>query len=340
MNVASALTLRFKASALSALVLAITAPVSPAADWQPTAQVELIVPAGPSGGADQMARYLQGIVAKHGLMAQPLIVVNKSGGAGAEGFLAVKEAKGDPHKLVITLSNLFTAPLAQGAPFNWKDLTPVAMLALDQFVLWVNAESPYTTAGEYLAAAKAAGANRFRMGGTGSKQEDQIITSAMERAAGVKFKYQSFKSGGDVALQLAGKHIESSVNNPIEAVTRWRAGKLRPLCVFDNARMQYRKRITENQTWYDIPTCREAGISFDYVMLRGIFMPGGVSPQQVGYYVNLLRKARETAEWSKFMEDGAFKQTFMAGAEYAGWLEKAEAMHLELVREAGFLARP
>src|SRR6185369_6931432 len=114
-----------------------------------------IIPAGTGGGADQMARAIQGIVAKHGLMKQSMVVVNKSGGAGAEGFLDVKNAKGDPHKVVITLSNLFTTPLATGVPFNWKDLTPVSMLALDEFVLWVNAESPYKTTQEYVAALKA-----------------------------------------------------------------------------------------------------------------------------------------------------------------------------------------
>ena len=113
--------------------------------WEPTKPVEFVVPAGTGGGADQMARFLQGVVAKHNLMKQPFVVVNKSGGAGAEGFLDVKGAKGDPHKIIITLSNLFTTPLATGVPFNWKDLTPVAMLALDEFVLWVNAESPYKT---------------------------------------------------------------------------------------------------------------------------------------------------------------------------------------------------
>ena len=118
---------------------------APAA-WEPTKPVEFIVPAGTGGGADQMARFLQGVIAKHNLSKQPFIVVNKSGGAGAEGFLDVKGAKGDPHKIIITLSNLFTTPLATGVPFNWKDLTPVAMLALDEFVLWVNAETPYKTA--------------------------------------------------------------------------------------------------------------------------------------------------------------------------------------------------
>src|SRR5215470_15910944 len=114
--------------------------------WEPTKPVEFIVPAGTGGGADQMARMLQGVITKNNLMKQPMIVVNKSGGAGAEGFLAMKEAKGDPNKIIITLSNLFTTPLATGVPFNWKDLTPVAMLALDQFVLWVNAETPNKSA--------------------------------------------------------------------------------------------------------------------------------------------------------------------------------------------------
>ena len=75
------------------------------------------------------------------------------------------------------------------------------------------------------------------MGGTGSKQEDQIITVAIEKSAGVKFLHVPFKGGGDVAVQLVGKHVDSSVNNPIEAVAQWRAGKLRPLCVFDDERM-------------------------------------------------------------------------------------------------------
>ena len=106
--------------------------------WVPSKNVEFIVPAGTGGGADQMARFLQGIVTKHKLMDQPLVIINKSGGAGAEGFLDVKGSRPDGHKIIITLSNLFTTPLATGVPFNWKDLTPVSMLALDEFVLWGN----------------------------------------------------------------------------------------------------------------------------------------------------------------------------------------------------------
>ena len=309
------------------------------AAWEPTKPVEFVVPAGTGGGADQMARFIQGVVIKHKLMSQPMIVVNKAGGAGAEGFLDIKGAKGDPHKIVITLSNLFTTPMATGVPFNWKDMTPVSMLALDQFVLWVNADTPYKTAKEYIAAVKAAGPSKMKMGGTGSKQEDQIITVAIEKATGTKFIYVPFQGGGAVAVQLVGKHIDSTVNNPIEAVAQWRAGSLRALCVFDDKRMSYKAKVTDTMAWSDIPTCMESGIPMDYQMLRGIFMPAGVTADQRAYYVELMRKIRATPDWIDFMEKGAFNQTTMSGAEYEKWVAAAEATHLGLMKEAGFMAK-
>jgi len=308
------------------------------ASWEPTKSVEFVVPAGTGGGADQMARFIQGVVAKGNLMKQPLIVVNKGGGAGAEGFLEVKSAKGDPHKIIITLSNLFTTPMATGVPFNWKDLTPVSMMALDQFVLWVNAESPYKTAKEYIEAVRKAGPNKFKMGGTGSRQEDQIITVAIEKQTGIKFTYIPFKGGGDVAVQLVGKHIDSSVNNPIEAVAQWRGGKLRPLCVFDDERMPYKQKVTDTMSWYDIPPCKQAGIDVDYLMLRGIFMAPGVTEDQKVFYVNLMKKVRQTPEWKDFMEKGAFNTTTLMGDDYRTWVGKEEQRHLQLMKEAGFLA--
>jgi putative tricarboxylic transport membrane protein len=157
------------------------APVTAQAQFQPTRPVEFIVPAGTGGGADLMARTIQGIVTKHNLMKQSMVVVNKAGGAGGEGFLDIKNSKANPHKLVISLSNLFTTPLATGIPFSWKDMTPVAMLALDEFVLWVNADSPYKTVAELVTAMKAAPAGQFKMGGTGSKQEDRSSRSPSRR---------------------------------------------------------------------------------------------------------------------------------------------------------------
>jgi tripartite-type tricarboxylate transporter receptor subunit TctC len=329
----SAKSFRWGLSLLACLVSAA------AGAWEPTKPVELVVPAGTGGGADQMARFIQGVVAKHNLMKQPLIVVNKSGGAGAEGFLDVKGDKGNPHKIVITLSNLFTTPLATGVPFNWRDLTPVQMLALDQFVLWVNEEAPYKTAKAYMDAVKAGPDKAMKMGGTGSKQEDQIITVLIEKAAGKKLIYIPYKGGGEVAVQLVGKHVDSTVNNPIEAESHWRAGKLRALCVFDKSPMPYKTKLTATQAWSDIPTCASAGLPVDYLMLRGIFMPPGVSADQVQFYLDLFKKMRALPEWQEFMDKGAFNTTALTGDAFFDWLGKNEQMHRVLMKEAGFLAQ-
>src|SRR5499425_3251696 len=302
------------------------------AAWEPTKPIEFIVPAGTGGGADQMARLIAGIAEKHKLSPRPLIVVNKSGGAGAEGFLHVKGKRGDPHTIIITLSNIFTTPLHTGIPFSWKDMTPVARMALDEFILWVNADTPYKAAAEYVAAVKTKG-GAMKMGGTGSAQEDQIITIQLEQALGIKFTYVPFKGGGEVCVNLVGKHVDSTVNNPIECVSHWKAGRVRPLAVFDTARMS----VPE---WKDIPTIKEAlGVEVNYLMLRGIFGAPGMPKDAVDWYVAFLRKVTETPEWKKYMDDGALKPAFATGAEYVKWVEENEQLHKDLMTKGGLLKK-
>jgi len=307
-----------------------------AAAWEPTKQIEFVVPAGTGGGADQMARLIAGLSDKHKLSPRPIIVVNKAGGAGAEGFLDVKGKKGDPHTIIITLSNLFTTPLHTGVPFSWKDLTPVARLALDQFILWVNAETPYMTAKDYIAAVKenAGKPTQKKMGGTGSAQEDQIITIQIQQAIdGTKFTYVPFKGGGEVCVNLVGKHVDSTVNNPIECASHWKAKRVRPLAVFDTERIP----VAE---WKDIPTVKEAlGVDIHYLMLRGIFGPPNMPKEAVDWYVGFLKKVTETPEWKKYMDEGALKPAFASGDEYTKWVEENEKLHRELMAKGGLLKK-
>ena len=303
--------------------------------WEPTKPIEFVIPAGTGGGADQMARLISGIAEKHKLSPRPLIAVNKSGGAGAEGFLHVKEKKGDPHVIIITLSNLFTTPLHTGVPFNWKDLTPLARLALDQFILWVNEEAPYKTAKDYIDAVKAhsGGPNRMNMGGSRSSQEDQIITIQLEQNLGVKFTYVPFKGGGEVCVNLVGKHIDSTVNNPAECVSHWRAARVRPLAVFDSA------RIAEGD-WKAIPTVKEAlGTDIQYLMLRGIFGAPGIAKEAVAWHTNFLKKVYDTADFKKYLSEGALKPAFSTGPEYVKWVDENEKLHRELMAKEGLLKK-
>jgi tripartite-type tricarboxylate transporter receptor subunit TctC len=316
-------------------VLATAGAVAPGgvSAWEPTKPIEFVIPAGTGGGADQMARLIVAVAEKNNLSPQPIAAVNKSGGAGAEGFLYVKGKQGDAHTIIITLSNLFTTPLHTGVPFNWKELTPVARIALDNFILWVNAETPYKTAKEYLAAVKerSGGENRMKMAGTGSAQEDQIITIQLEQALGVKFTYVPFKGGGEVCVNLVGGHVDSTVNNPIECAGHWKAGRVRPLAVFDAARIP-------DPDWKDIPTVKEAlGANISYNMLRGIFGPPGMPKEAVDWYVAFLKKVYETPEFKKYLSDGALKPAFATGGEYVKWVEQAEGLHKDLMAKGGLL---
>ncbi len=315
-----------------ASVLIAGAPCVAQAAWEPTKPVEFVIPAGTGGGADQMARLIAGLAEKHKLSPRPLIVVNKSGGAGAEGFLHVKGKKGDAHTIIITLSNLFTTPLHTGVPFNWKDLTPVARIALDEFILWVNAETPYKTAKEYLAAVKEKN-GAMKMGGTGSAQEDQIITIQIEQALGVKFIYVPFKGGGEVCVNLVGKHVDSTVNNPIECVSHWKAGRVRPLAVFDSARIP----VPE---WKDIPTGKEAlNTDITYLMLRGIFGPPDMPAEAMAWYQDFLKKVTATPEFKDYMQQGALRPAWLVGPEFNTWLGREEQVHRDLMSKGGLLKK-
>ncbi|HEY6104975.1 MAG TPA: tripartite tricarboxylate transporter substrate-binding protein, partial [Anaeromyxobacteraceae bacterium] len=193
----------------------------------------------------------------------------------------------------------------------------------------------YQTAKEYLAVVKArsGGGDRMKMGGTGSAQEDQIITIQLEQALGVKFTYVPFKGGGEVCVNLVGGHVDSTVNNPIECVSHWKAGRVRPLAVFDTARIPQAE-------WKDIPTVKEAlGVDVQYQMLRGIFGAPGMPKEAVDWYVAFLKKVYETPDFQKYLADGALKPAFASGPEYVTWVEQNEGLHRDLMAKGGLLPK-
>lgn len=306
--------------------------------WEPTKPVEIVVPFSAGGATDQMARSIQGIITKHKLMKQAIVVQNKAGASGAEGLLDMKASTGDPHKIVASSSGLYTVPLATGLPFNWRDLTPIAMVAQDQFILWVNSDSPYKTPAEYLAEVKKT-PDTLKMGGTSSKREDHMITAMIEKKAGVKFTYIPYKGGGEAATQLSGKHIDSNINNPSESVGQWRAGQHRALCLFSDTRSSYKEKVSDTQSWSDVPTCKEQGLDVQYEMLRVFLLPGKVPADAVKFYEDLFQKVVATPEWKAYVEKNALKPTVAVGPALKDFLEKDEKAHKEIMAAAGFMAK-
>jgi putative tricarboxylic transport membrane protein len=321
------------AAAVAAIPFVAVAPASAA--WEPTKPVEIVVAAGAGGASDQMARMMQAAIQKNKLMKQPMVVSLKGGASGAEALMYMKNGEGDANRVLIAYSLIYMLPISAKIPFNWRELTPVAVVALDQFVLWDNTTLPQATVKDFIAAAKSANPP-FKMGGTGSRREDQVLSVFIEKRTGVKFAYLPYKSGGEAATQLVGNHTQSNVNNPSENLEVWRAGQVRALCVFDKERIQYKAKVTDKQSWHDIPTCKEEGLDVQYLMLRAMFLPGKVSADQKAFYVDLFKKVSQTADFKDYMEKQALKPIFLTGDAMQKFLEEDDTLNKNLMIEAGF----
>jgi tripartite-type tricarboxylate transporter receptor subunit TctC len=310
-----------------------------AADWQPNRPVEFVVASGAGGGTDIFARTVQSIVVKYNLMPQPIVVLNKGGGSGAEGFVYVKSAVGDPHKMVFGTNNEWILPMAAKVAWKFEELSPVAAMALDEFLLWARPNAPWKTAQDYVADAKKR-PGELKMGGSQSKDTDQLLTRLFEKAAGIKLTYLPFKSGGEAAVQLAGGHIDSNTNNPAENVGQWKGGGAAPLCVFSKSRLAAGAKVTQTMAWSDIPTCKEQGVAIDeYKMPRDVFLPAGVPEGAVSFYAQMMKKVSETPEWAEYITRTSQTPHYMGPQELKAFIKADEARARKIYEEEGWLVK-
>ena len=114
---------------------------------------------------------------------------------------------------------------------------------------------------------------------------------------------------------------------------------MRALCVFDKERIAYATKVTDTQSWHDIPNCKEQGLDVEYLILRAILLPGKVTPEQQAFYVELFQKAVQTPEYKDYMEKQALKPIFLTGKDMVEFLEEDDKLNTSLMTEAGFVAK-
>lgn len=305
-------SLRPHLTATAVLMLAAAGGAS-AAEWKPNRPVEFVVTAGPGGGTDQFARVVQVVIQKHKLMSAPVIVSNKGGGAGSEAMIDLQSSAGDPHKLVFSTNLAYLMPMITKVGYKIENMTPVAIMAADEFILWSNAGAPYKSAKDLIDAARTKPGS-IKVGGAQSKDTDHILTRQIEMLTGTKMVYVPFKSGGEVAAQLSGGHVDANVNNPSENISHWRAGKVQPLCVFAKQRLDIKDKVRGDKGFGDIPTCSESGIAIDsFNMPRTVWAAGKLQPEQVKFYEDLMRQVREKPEFKEWLARGLQTDLFLEG---------------------------
>jgi tripartite-type tricarboxylate transporter receptor subunit TctC len=305
--------------------------------WQPTKPVEFVVTSGAGGGTDNFARMIQSIITTNKLIDQPIVVVNKGGGSGAEGYIHGKAGKGDPHRVIFGTNNAYLLPYVAKLGYKFSDLTPVAALALDEFLIWVNGNSPYNDAKAYIDAVKAKPGS-FKMAGSQSKDTDQTLTAMIQDATGAKWIYVPFQGGGAAATQLAGGHVDSNTNNPNENIGQWKAGQVKPLCVFSPVRLAKGEPVHNGKGWGDIPTCKEAGLPLEsFQMPRTVWLPAEVPADAVGFYADVMEKVSKTPEWAEFVARTAQTARFMKGKELTDFVAKDEAANAKVFKDEGWV---
>ncbi|MDJ0744778.1 MAG: tripartite tricarboxylate transporter substrate binding protein [Xenococcaceae cyanobacterium MO_167.B27] len=295
-------------------------------DWEPKKPIEFVIMAGKGGGADKMARLMQTIVQKHNLASKPLVPLNKGGGSGAEALQYLKSKEGDNYTIMVTLNSFYTTPLRQpNLNVDISTFTPIARMAEDTFLLWVNKDSGITNFDEFVAAAKEAD-KEWLMAGTGKGQEDEILTNFLNSNYDLDMTYIPLKGGGDVAKQLAGKQVNSTVNNPSEALGFYEEGSFVPVASFTANRLEQ---------FPDTPTFEEMGQDFSYFMQRSVVGAPGMSPEAQAYYQNVFEQVYQTPEWQEYMKSKSLKGEFITGSNLESYWMNQEEKHKELLKNTG-----
>ena len=298
------------------------------AAWKPNKPIQFVIMAGKGGGADKMARLLQSVIEKNKWSSKPLTPINKPGGSGAEALVHLKSARDPNHTIMVTLNSFYTTPMRQ--PKLGVDIstyTPIARMAEDTFLLWVHKDSGIKNIKDFVAAAKKSDKN-WVMAGTGKLQEDQLLTDFLNASYGLNMKYVPYKGGGKVAKQLAGKHANSTVNNPSEQEGFYAAGTTVPIAAFTPDRLEMFPKS---------PTFKELGKDFVYFMQRSVVGAPGMSKDAAKYYQSLFKKVFDSPEWAKYRKKKSLRGAFLSGDDLMAYWKKERSIHKVMLQKMGAL---
>ena len=305
---------------IKVLLISLSAPSMAHAQWVPTKPVQFIVMAGKGGGADKATRFLVDVITKNKLAPVAFEVINMPGGSGTEALAALKKRSGDPHVLLFTLNSFYTTPIDHPElGIDVLTFAPIARMAEDVFLLWVNSSrSDVTTIDEFVKAARAKGKN-WIMAGTGTGAEDNLLTDFLNAQYGLQMTYQDKGGGGEVAKELAEKRADSTVNNPSEQDEFYPKGITKPLLAFTPARLPE----------YPVqPTLRETGMDFTYFMQRSVVGAPGLKPAEFEYWSKLFRNLFDSADWKVYSKKNSLRGDFLTGPQLVSYWQAEREKHV------------
>jgi putative tricarboxylic transport membrane protein len=299
--------------ALHAIVAASALAAVPAlAQTYPARSIEVTVHTSAGSGGDVVSRAVAEIIRREKLLPQPLQVVNRVGGSGALAFNYFKTRRGDPYSLLSVTGTILAMAYRPDMNIGLENYTPVALMVIDPQTVMVPANSPYKTFKDLIEAARKSPdtlvAATTSVVGTG-----RMVVHLMEKAVpGAKFRFVTFKGGGDAMTATAGGHTTFTTENLSEGAGFVEAKTLRVLAIASE------KRLPQAP---DVPTLKELGYPIAAGTIRGFTFPAGVPKEAVTVMENALAQVHKSAAWQELVKRNIYEDTFMGSAEFTKFLK-------------------
>lgn len=302
--------------------------------WSPQKNVEIVVANSPGGSNDRTARQVERFLTKLKLVTVPLTVVNKPGGGGAIAYEYVNQHAGDPHYLLIGTPALLLGHIVGSSRLTYTDFSPIASLFNDYYVFAVNAASPIRSGSDLVDRLKKE-PQSIAMGFPTALSQNHVGAALLLKAIGrtaTEFKSVVFKGTSEAAAALLGGHIELIITPAGNASPHVVAGRMRVIAVA--APQRFTGVLAGAQTW------REQGIDLVFSGWRAVMAPKGLTPAQVGYWENALRKATTAPEWKADLEKNYWSDDFATSGQFRKDLEGDYAAMSAVMAELGLARKP
>jgi putative tricarboxylic transport membrane protein len=295
--------------------------------YKPSRPVEVVVHSAPGGGSDVFARAVVEMVEQEKLLPQRMQVVNKTAGAGVEAMAYLAEKSGGDHTIAVFTNTWVATPLtSKAAKYTVKDLTPLVRLVLEPTIAVVNANSPYKSMNDFVAAAKNDPGGLKQAGGSVTAIES-LSGLLIQSATGVKWSFISTPAVKDrIANLLAGK-VDIIIPQPQDVNEHIAAGRLRPIAALTE------KRLT---VLPNVPTIKEQGINMPIIAnARGFLAPPGVAKDVVGFWEEFFSRLVNTPSWKKYVEENQVEDVFLKGRDMAPFFDEQIALMRSVLQQAG-----
>lgn len=269
------MTLRVCIPLVAAFAALAAAPAQ--AQSYPSRQVTIVVPFGPGGGSDLLARLVAQRLEKR--LGKPFVIENRPGGGTTLGALSVVRATPDGYTLLQATSTTMAIAVTLAKKLAYdpaKDFVPVALLTASPFVLTVSAASPVKSVADLIALAKAK-PGELNYGSAGPGSMHHLSTELMLSLTGTRMQHVPYKATPPALTDLMAGRLQVLFGDGPSVVPQIRAGKLRALAVSTAKR---------SPATPDVPTMQEAGIAgFESAAWQMIVAPAG-TPSAVVSFLN------------------------------------------------------